>query len=435
MSVNDPAIKDLKGCAQRFLEEPSGKIDDENRFLPSFCQKIETIFYTGLRNTKKYFAREEEPYEWMEEVARDKCWKFPFQYLNSLYEVQKNQCLKSRLGKFRLLLRYCLVNRCLHAPVEYLLKNGKSEQFYRENCILGDEILSEILLSVLLQCGTIKFDLDLSNVYFLESTWLLPDVVRVEVVPSCSLGLSVTFSEEKAVIVNMDPYGPAAESGQVEIGDILESINDVHIDSSSRGKLSCLLKRQKSIPISLTIVKALKTSNNNTLFIPLRKYLLDVNLDILQIQNRKKEVPDEEKSSNISRDGFRCVFVGSVRIGTEGDSRQVEKTIRDIMKYRYHTGDKPWNRFNKHIFLQIGEMAVKVLEQDTGKVLFDHAYMDISSCGSSSIYYNYFGYVKGNDREEPGQFTCYVFYTKRKDDLTMMLSSIGQGFKRTTYAV
>lgn len=435
MSVNDPAIRDLKACTQRFLEDKSAKIDDEHRYLPSFCQKIETIFYTGLRNSNKYFSRDEEPYEWMSEVVKDRSWKFPFQYKHAIYEVRRNELLKSRLGKFRLLLRYCLVNRCLHAPVEYLVKTGKLSQFYRENCILGDEILGEILLSVFLQCGTIKFDLDLSNVYFLEATWLLPDVVSFELVPSTSLGLSVTFSEDKAVVVKMDPYGPAAENGQVEIGDVLESINDVHIDSSSRGKLRCLLKKQQSLPIRLTVIKALKESNNNTLYIPLRKYLLDVNLDILQIQNRRKEANCEDISRDVSRDGYKCVFVGSVKIGMEGDSRQIEKTIRDMMKFRYQTGEKSWSRFNKHVFFQIGEMSLRVLDSDTGKVIFDHPYMDISSCGSSPIYYNYFGYVKGNNIEDPGQFTCYIFYTKKNDDLTMMLSSIGQGFKRTTFAV
>lgn len=105
----------------KLLVEKSRIIKDDNRYISSFCQKIENIFYKGLRDSKKYFSGVNEPYEWMEEIAKDRSWNFPFQYSNSLYEVQKNQRVKSKLGKFRLLLRYFLVNRCLHAPVEYLV--------------------------------------------------------------------------------------------------------------------------------------------------------------------------------------------------------------------------------------------------------------------------------------------------------------------------
>ncbi|KAL3274426.1 hypothetical protein HHI36_015814 [Cryptolaemus montrouzieri] len=434
MSVTDSAIKDLKACTHKFLKEKSGKIDDNHRYLSSFCQKLENIFYTGLKNATKYFTKGEEPYDWMLEISRDKNWKFSFHYVNSLYEIQRNTYLKSKLGKFRLLLRYCLVYKCLQVPVDYLLKNKKSCKYYQENSILGDEILSEILLSVFLQCGTIKFELDLSNTYFLETTWLLPDVLNVELVPSESLGISVTFSDEKAVVVKVDPHGVAAECGKIEVGDILESINGIRVDSSSRGKLNCLVRKQKS-PFVLTIIKALKESSDNTLFIPLRKYLLDVNLDILSIQSKRKMVENEDDSKETVRDGFRCIFITSIRLGMEGDCRQIDRTIRDIMKYKYHIGEKQVPRYNKHVYIQLGELAVKIVDPETGKIMFSHAYMDISSCGPSSMYYDYFGYMKGNDKNDPGFFTCFIFYNNNKEDLDLILCSIGQGFKRTTFAV
>lgn len=71
---------------------------------------------------------------------------------------------------------------------------------------------------------------------------------------------------------------------------------------------------------------------------------------------------------SIFRDGSRCVFVGSVKIGIEGDSRQVEKTIRDLLKYKYQTEEKFWNISNKHVYIQIGEMSVKTIESNTGTV-------------------------------------------------------------------
>lgn len=103
--------------------------------------------------------------------------------------------------------------------------------YHSTGSIIGDEILVQILLSVLMQCSKFRFDLELSNTSFLDLSWAIPRTMTLELVPCKSLGLSVKYvsgayredkhdcicwfffrySFDKAIIVNIDPNGVAAE--------------------------------------------------------------------------------------------------------------------------------------------------------------------------------------------------------------------------------
>lgn len=63
--------------------------------------------------------------------------------------------------------------------------------YYDKNSILGDNILGEIFLSVLLQSSKLNFKLNLRNCSFLDESWLLPECLALELVPCKSLGISV----------------------------------------------------------------------------------------------------------------------------------------------------------------------------------------------------------------------------------------------------
>lgn len=60
---------------------------------------------------------------------------------------------------------------------------------YASGSILGDEILGEIFLSVLLQCSKLKFKLQPQNAAFLDETWQLGLYKQYEFVPCKSLGI------------------------------------------------------------------------------------------------------------------------------------------------------------------------------------------------------------------------------------------------------
>lgn len=73
------------------------------------------------------------------------------------------------------------------------MKSQHAHVFYISSSVLGDEILSEILLSVLRQVGNLKFELDLRNGSFLDNSWYLPSVLDLELVPCTNLGIAVRY--------------------------------------------------------------------------------------------------------------------------------------------------------------------------------------------------------------------------------------------------
>lgn len=141
-------------------------------------------------------------------------------------QTKQNPKVHTFTGRLRLLIRICLVRKCLHMPVEILVRpllqqnafnmsirihesfqydaNYKNLQlcsqtriptlateFYDLKSILGDDILREILLSVLLQCSKLNFKLNLRNATFLDDTWQMPKCVALQLVPCKNLGISV----------------------------------------------------------------------------------------------------------------------------------------------------------------------------------------------------------------------------------------------------
>jgi RUN domain len=121
------------------------------------------------------------------------CFTFspPFPYSSAVAHVQNTCRVQTDRGRFRLLVRTCLVKSSLHFPVEMLVQHQSNWNTYKPTAILGDDILSQILLSVLLQCSKLKFALHLGNCLFLDETWMLAPFEKLEFVPCKELGLCV----------------------------------------------------------------------------------------------------------------------------------------------------------------------------------------------------------------------------------------------------
>ena len=75
--------------------------------------------------------------------------------------------------------------------VSQVRTSGLALAYYSIDSIIGDEIIGEIFLSVLLQIGTMNFRLDLRNTRFLDDSWKLPDYSILELVPCKTLGITV----------------------------------------------------------------------------------------------------------------------------------------------------------------------------------------------------------------------------------------------------
>nr|CAD7441828.1 unnamed protein product [Timema bartmani] len=248
-----PAKK--RGCTLKLVQEATskGEINDTNLYLQPFCKNVEQVFQKGLvcNYSALGFTKSAESWHWMKQLdLRDGS--------SSSYEASVKMvgsCNKavSPRGKLRLLIRTCLVNKCLHVPVQILVRKKHPRGVYDPvRSILGDEILGEIFLSVLLQCSRLVFRLNLNNSVFLDECWELPDCLALELVPSKALGICVTFVGGKALVAGIKRTSVAAEDGKVCVGDILEELNGNHVTTSSHGKLGAIMRKGSGKPITAT---------------------------------------------------------------------------------------------------------------------------------------------------------------------------------------
>lgn len=106
-----------------FNESQSGGaiVDSSENFL-QFCYSIETSFHKGLKEHKTtvfHPIKKPEVYSWMvligKELNPSSC------YNECVREVETSKKVVLPIGKFRLLIRYCLVRKCLHVPLELLV--------------------------------------------------------------------------------------------------------------------------------------------------------------------------------------------------------------------------------------------------------------------------------------------------------------------------
>ncbi|PNF43814.1 hypothetical protein B7P43_G07762 [Cryptotermes secundus] len=438
MSVSNPLLRELKGCVLKLVQmSGSSEITDDNAELQHFCQSLERVFQKGLlRNTALGFTNVFESWYWLEQLACQHSGA-TFNYISSVNAVKASQKVVTPTGRLRLLIRTCLVNRCLHVPVEILVRKRHARNFYDESLsVLGDEILGEIFLSVLLQCSHLQFKLHLYNASFLDSTWLLPLYIKLEFVPCKVLGICACFVSGRAVIVGVESDGVAAEDDKIEIGDVLDELNGNHITTTKRGKLSSIMRKASGQPIVVNIIKA-HLPETGDLFPPIRSLLKQAQLDPDELHSRysdrnkqrqREETELTKKLPVASRPGFHVKYLGSFNTGKHGDVKQIDNAMRIVM-FKSHGSHCP-------ALFEIQEIGIKVTENATGKVLLKHSYMEISSCGMSASIPNHFSYIAGDAACNVAQtYTCFVFHCSNEEHIHTILRSIGQGFQRTHFAV
>lgn len=74
----------------------------------------------------------------------------------------------------------------------YQLESKEYKQVYGRESVLGSDILSQILMSVVMLPARLQFKLDCDNARFLDDSWQLPSAVRLTLVPAEQLGISLT---------------------------------------------------------------------------------------------------------------------------------------------------------------------------------------------------------------------------------------------------
>ncbi|XP_029671705.1 uncharacterized protein LOC115240603 isoform X2 [Formica exsecta] len=394
MSVSDPLIKELKGWTRKLMEHTK-EINDENEDLCHFCKCFENCLQKGLLPCLDSvgYLKISYAWHWLEYVA-EKNYSSYNTFSLVVEQVKQNSKVHTSIGRIRFLIRVCLVRKCLHMPIEILTRIPTlATEFYNLKSILGDDILREILLSVLLQCSKFNFKLNLRNAAFLDDTWQMPSCVALELVPCKSLGISVCFTKEKALIVNVDEKSVAAEDHRIK----------------------------KSRELYEPIVQLIKSSGIESM-----KSLIEIS-QLDQAEATKRDQTSRLKNKTLSS-GFLVKYCGSVHVGTEGDIKQIEKAIWRLLK----SGEVK----QVPVRFECLEIGIVVTQEIDDRTICKQSYMEISSCGCTANIPDYFAFIAGETNcNMATKFDAYIFYHHNETEIQQILRSLGQGFQRTHFAV
>ncbi|GAB1605907.1 RUN and FYVE domain-containing 4-like [Argonauta hians] len=468
MSVTDPLLKQLKGLILEFRLSQT-VINDKTEKLHPLCDVIEKIFRKGLKNNGSWFSKTDY-WCWVSKAAYDVAYDRVnpiFIMVTSIVNESKKVCTLQ--GKGRLFIRCALVKKVLGVAVELLRRDLRfTDVWYdAEFSILGNEILSEIFISLLFEITEIKFLLNLKNASFLDETWDLPVYKEYELVPCDDIGMTVQYLSGRTLVISVVPGSVAEEDGKVGCGDVLDELFDISLRNANKSKVQQILRQNKGWPIRLSVSKCLK---ENHIYGPIEELLTMANLqrDQINIAPKKKcpirsdednegEEEEEEEtdffhpmaekgrkpahallpgdySDEIPVHGpeqkafYPVLFIEEVFVGNKGGQKEILDVIGQSM-VNYPGKQQP-------LLLQLGETEVLVMTRDKKQAVYRHCYTEISSCGRRMDTLKIFAYICGETTCSIAQsFKCHIFEAETIEDAKIILCAIGQGFHRTTFYV
>lgn len=93
----------------------NSEINDTSEDLLLLCNALENIFRKGIIG---------HSWDWLEEMKSQMesgSIMKSFNFVRSVEAVKTCPKVKTSVGRLRLLIRYCLIHKCLHVPVEVMV--------------------------------------------------------------------------------------------------------------------------------------------------------------------------------------------------------------------------------------------------------------------------------------------------------------------------
>ena len=180
---------------------------------------VEKVFRRGLRQQNSVFGIVKRDYwSWIEYLSESKFNNNP--HLSIIVNKIKNsgKFLTSQ-GRGRCFIRAALNKKILQVPIQLLYKSGEMLYSLYDplTSLFTNEDSREFILGVFSLLGNMEFDLKIRNASFLDETWELPVFKQIELVPSHDLGLTIRYVQGRAVVVDLDIHGVAAEDDKVQV--------------------------------------------------------------------------------------------------------------------------------------------------------------------------------------------------------------------------
>lgn len=301
MSVSDPLLKQLKALTLEFRLS-KGIVNDKTEKFESFCEILEKIFRKGLKQNGGWFSKTDY-WCWINKLLDNPS----NQRMNPIFSMVTDivkECKKvtNHQGRGRLFIRYALVKKILGLPVELLMKNRlMAETWYHpEHSILGNEILSEIFISLLFEITEIRFLLNLKNSSFLDETWMLPVYKDYELVPCDDIGMTVQYLVGRTLVRNVVPGSVAEEDGKIGCGDVLDELFGISLRDATKTKVQLILRQNNGWPIRLAVTKC--HTSDGCIYPPIEELMILANMNRDQVnltpvkkvsQNKESEFEDD----------------------------------------------------------------------------------------------------------------------------------------------
>ncbi|ELU12271.1 hypothetical protein CAPTEDRAFT_199812 [Capitella teleta] len=433
-------------------------ICDEHPHLRSFCQTLELILRKGIRGHASLLGFTKRDYwHWIERLA---CVRHEGARINPLFDIlvkAVKDCRKviTAQGRGRLFLRLSLQRKIMSVPIELLARDPlmATNCYDPTNSILGNEILREILLSLLYEVTAINFRLVTKCMAFLDETWHIPVYKELELVPCSDLGIEVHHVNGRIIVASLDDGGVASEDEKIEPGDILDEILHEPLRNIVKGKIPRILRQNQGFPVYLSVVKC--KLSDGSIFPAILSLLrsagptFPVLQRVLQ-QDQERQVALSQKMplhaqlpedmvdeipvhSEDGRAQYQLKYIAKIIIGQDGGVHQIEGAIKRVMEL-VKPEENPQEV--KSVHFETSETDVIIKDIDSDKVIFTHSYTTISSCGRRTDNLLYFAYIAGETTCTIAQkFVAYVFKSNTEIEAKTILCSIAQGFGRTHWFV
>jgi len=431
-------------------------ITDAHPFLIPLCRTLEEIFRKGLVPTTgsllSLSIKKDDFWRWIETLAAAEQ-RMPTSLRTAIEATKRDERVLTYVGKGRLFLRTSLMKRTL-APLMDLVIGGLFQRTFDEahyhphSSILGNDILSQIFISLVRQLETFTFQMDLHNASFLDDSWQLPLRKTYEMVPCFDLGVILKYVMGRVVVAAVEPGSVGGEDRKIEAGDVFDEVFGKCLRKVKRGRVANLMADNRGLPIRLVVIKCKLESGD--IYPPLMNIVRQMSNEheIMRILKEEEDMRSRSKPpSTILEDDYsdmvpaqnpmdnptyRVRYLGEVFVGSTGGVDKIEEGVGMALKEYQDT--------NIRVIMHLGEKDVIVSNEKTAdhdsKQLLKHSYPEISSCGRRVDCRKYFAYIAGETTcTISTKFICHVFEAVTEIESKNILCGIAQGFERTHWAI
>nr|XP_047920512.1 uncharacterized protein LOC106034625 [Anser cygnoides] len=445
MAGKESLLSALRGEVLR-LREDGGPCMDTSPHLAAVCQLLESVLRKGLRQPVWGFRRRDY-WHCLEQLPQGDSGR-PNPLSLSIQRAATCSKALTAQGRGRCFLRSALQGKVLAAALRQLARSPRLLEFYDPaSSVLGNEVLLEPFLSLVLVVTEMDFSLDLQNCSFLDESWLLPVCITYETVPCRVLGMVIRYVDGRVFVTEVLPESQAEVDEVVLAGDVLDEINGCSLRNASSGQVGgtggwhvlpsasparppsaplhpplqagAMVQKLKGQPLSFRVLRW--RWHDGEVYEPLLPYLkvLKEKEPRFQLQRRpRRRVERETRKVQGGRLLYNLRYLGRSGVGTFGGKEVLEWAIPAVLEQ--HSAPR-------EVLFDVKETEILVQEKASSKVLFRYLYPEVSCVGRRRESSHLFAFCVVSSPESPegNTFDCLVFASGSEQECEEIIKRIG----------